>query len=61
MLAISAQTQGQGHETTFAQLVAHELGLSPDDVDVGGTMIVRVNYHSQSAQPQDCRHCTMVP
>jgi carbon-monoxide dehydrogenase large subunit len=33
-LAISAQTQGQGHETTFAQLVAHELGLSPDDVDV---------------------------
>src|SRR6202035_4816653 len=27
-LAISVQTQGQGHETTFAQLVAHELGLS---------------------------------
>jgi aerobic carbon-monoxide dehydrogenase large subunit len=34
VLAISVQTQGQGHETTFAQLVAHELGLSPDDVDV---------------------------
>jgi carbon-monoxide dehydrogenase large subunit len=34
VLAISVQTQGQGHETTFAQLVAHELGLTPDDVDV---------------------------
>jgi carbon-monoxide dehydrogenase large subunit len=33
-LAISVQTQGQGHETTFAQIVAHELGLDPDDVDV---------------------------
>ena len=28
------QTQGQGHETTFAQIVAQELGLSPDDVEV---------------------------
>lgn len=26
--------QGQGHETTFAQIVAHELGLSPADVKV---------------------------
>jgi len=34
VLAISVQTQGQGHETTFAQLVARELGLSPDDVEV---------------------------
>jgi carbon-monoxide dehydrogenase large subunit len=34
VLAISVQTQGQGHETTFAQLVALELGLSPDDVEV---------------------------
>jgi aerobic carbon-monoxide dehydrogenase large subunit len=33
-LAISVQTQGQGHETTFAQIVAAELGLDPDDVDV---------------------------
>jgi carbon-monoxide dehydrogenase large subunit len=24
--------QGQGHETTYAQIVANELGLSPDDV-----------------------------
>ncbi|MDX6334770.1 MAG: aerobic carbon-monoxide dehydrogenase large subunit [Streptosporangiaceae bacterium] len=34
VLSISCQTQGQGHETTFAQIVAHELGLSPDDVEV---------------------------
>lgn len=34
VLRISVQTQGQGHETTFAQIVAEELGISPDDVDV---------------------------
>jgi carbon-monoxide dehydrogenase large subunit len=34
VLAVSCQTQGQGHETTFAQIVAEELGLSPGDVDV---------------------------
>ena len=34
VLSISAQTQGQGHETTFAQIVAQELGLSSDDVEV---------------------------
>jgi carbon-monoxide dehydrogenase large subunit len=33
-LGISVQTQGQGHETTFAQIVAHELGIAPEDVDV---------------------------
>jgi len=33
-LAISVQTQGQGHETTFAQIVAHELGIPAQDVDV---------------------------
>jgi carbon-monoxide dehydrogenase large subunit len=34
VLGISVQTQGQGHETTFAQIVAEELGISPDDVEV---------------------------
>ncbi|HEU5387452.1 MAG TPA: aerobic carbon-monoxide dehydrogenase large subunit [Streptosporangiaceae bacterium] len=34
VLRIAVQTQGQGHETTFAQIVAEELGLSPDDVEV---------------------------
>jgi aerobic carbon-monoxide dehydrogenase large subunit len=34
VLSVSCQTQGQGHETTFAQIVAQELGLSTDDVEV---------------------------
>src|SRR5205823_13035282 len=34
VLRISVQTQGQGHETTFAQIVAEERGLSADDVEV---------------------------
>ncbi|MFD2420021.1 aerobic carbon-monoxide dehydrogenase large subunit [Amycolatopsis pigmentata] len=34
VLRLSCQSQGQGHETTFAQIVAEELGISPDDIDV---------------------------
>ncbi len=34
VLRISVQSQGQGHETTFAQIVAHELGIPPEDIDV---------------------------
>src|SRR4051795_675373 len=34
MLGISVQSQGQGHETTFAQIVAEELGIPPEDIDV---------------------------
>ncbi|HEV2778781.1 MAG TPA: aerobic carbon-monoxide dehydrogenase large subunit [Actinophytocola sp.] len=34
VLRISVQSQGQGHETTFAQIVAEELGISPADVEV---------------------------
>jgi aerobic carbon-monoxide dehydrogenase large subunit len=34
VLRISVQTQGQGHETTFAQIVAQELGIPADDVEV---------------------------
>jgi aerobic carbon-monoxide dehydrogenase large subunit len=34
VLGVSCQTQGQGHETTFAQIVAAELGLDPEDVEV---------------------------
>ncbi len=34
VIRLSVQTQGQGHETTFAQIVAHELGLPPEDVEV---------------------------
>src|SRR4051812_49646968 len=34
VLRISVQSQGQGHETTFAQIVAEELGIPPSDVEV---------------------------
>ena len=34
VLRISVQSQGQGHETTFAQIVSQELGISPDDIEV---------------------------
>ncbi|MCU1378338.1 MAG: carbon-monoxide dehydrogenase large subunit [Acidimicrobiales bacterium] len=34
VVRLSCQSQGQGHETTFAQIVAQELGISPDDIDV---------------------------
>ena len=34
VVSLSAQTQGQGHETTFAQIVAEELGISPNDIMV---------------------------
>jgi carbon-monoxide dehydrogenase large subunit len=34
VLGISCQSQGQGHETTFAQIVAEELGIPPEDVEV---------------------------
>ncbi|HXF57602.1 MAG TPA: aerobic carbon-monoxide dehydrogenase large subunit [Actinomycetota bacterium] len=34
VLKLGVQTQGQGHETTFAQIVAEELGIPPEDVEV---------------------------
>ncbi|MDQ6776811.1 MAG: aerobic carbon-monoxide dehydrogenase large subunit [Actinomycetota bacterium] len=34
VVSLSAQTQGQGHETTFAQIVAEELGIPPEDIQV---------------------------
>src|SRR5690349_23400801 len=34
VVSLSAETQGQGHETTFAQIVAEELGIPPEDVEV---------------------------
>jgi len=34
ILKIGVKTQGQGHETTFAQIVAEELGIPPEDVTV---------------------------
>ena len=34
VLRLSCMSQGQGHQTTFAQIVAQELGISPDDIEV---------------------------
>src|SRR5690606_23256844 len=34
LLRTGAKTQGQGHETTWAQIVAHELGIPAEDVVV---------------------------
>ena len=31
VLRLSVMSQGQGHETTFAQIVAQELGIPPED------------------------------
>ena len=43
VVSISCQPQGQGHETTFAQIVAEELGIPPEDVEV------RARRHGQVA------------
>src|SRR3954463_12698803 len=34
VVRLSVQSQGQGHETTFAQIVAEEIGIPPADIDV---------------------------
>ncbi|WP_428267511.1 aerobic carbon-monoxide dehydrogenase large subunit [Haliangium sp.] len=34
ILKLGVKSQGQGHETTFAQIVASELGIPPEDVSV---------------------------
>ena len=34
ILKLGVQTQGQGHETTFAQIVTEELGIPPQDISV---------------------------
>jgi carbon-monoxide dehydrogenase large subunit len=34
VLRLSCMSQGQGHETTFAQIVAQELGIPTDEVEV---------------------------
>ncbi len=34
VVRLSVKTQGQGHETTFAQIVAEEIGIAPEDIQV---------------------------
>jgi carbon-monoxide dehydrogenase large subunit len=54
VLTIGTQPQGQGHETTFSQVVAHELGVEMDDVivqhsDTQGTPMGYGSYGSRTA------------
>jgi carbon-monoxide dehydrogenase large subunit len=60
-------SQGQGHETTVAQVVAHEFGISPDDVKHRqgdtestpfgcGTIGARAGSYKLSAVAEACRH-----
>lgn len=34
VVRLSVKTQGQGHETTFAQIIAEEIGIPVEDIDV---------------------------
>ena len=34
VVRLSVKSQGQGHETTFAQIVAEEIGIPPEDIEV---------------------------
>jgi carbon-monoxide dehydrogenase large subunit len=34
VVRLSVQSQGQGHETTFAQIVSEEIGIPPEDIEV---------------------------
>jgi aerobic carbon-monoxide dehydrogenase large subunit len=34
VVRLSVKTQGQGHETTYAQIVAEEIGIPPADIEV---------------------------
>ena len=54
VLTIGTQPQGQGHETTFAQIVSHELGIEMADVivqhsDTQGTPFGYGSYGSRTA------------
>ena len=54
VLTMGTQPQGQGHETTYAQIVAHELGMPMDDVivqhsDTQGTPFGYGSYGSRTS------------
>jgi carbon-monoxide dehydrogenase large subunit len=63
---IGDTTQGQGHETTTAQVVAHEFGIHPDDVTLirgdteltpfgSGTVAARSGPYTMNAVAKACR------
>ena len=54
IITVGTQPQGQGHETTYAQIVAHELGIPMDDVivqhsDTQGTPFGYGSYGSRTS------------
>jgi carbon-monoxide dehydrogenase large subunit len=54
IVTMGTQPQGQGHETTFAQIVSHELGVPMEDVvvqhsDTQGTPFGYGSYGSRTA------------
>ena len=53
VLRVSCMSQGQGHETTFAQIVAEEIGIPPADIRVvnGDTDQTRSGWAPTAAAP----------
>ena len=54
VLTMGTQPQGQGHETTYAQVVSHELGIPMDDIvvqhsDTQGTPFGYGSYGSRTS------------
>ena len=54
ILTVGTQPQGQGHETTYAQIVSHELGVPMDDIivqhsDTQGTPFGYGTYGSRTS------------
>ena len=49
-VAVGTQSSGQGHETSFAQVIADQLGVTPEDVKVvsGDTRVVPVGGGTHS-------------
>ena len=47
--------QGQGHETVLSQIVADQLGLAPDDIDVMLEMDTAKDQWSIAAGTYSCR------
>src|SRR5207247_4240310 len=54
IVTVGTQPQGQGHETTYAQVIAHELGVPMDDIiiqhsDTQGTPFGYGSYGSRTS------------
>ena len=59
ILKLGVKSQGQGHETTFAQIVAEELGIPASDVRCAKA--TPTTHHSASAPTHRARHRSVAP